>query len=165
MKVVDDQPLRGRIEQIDDAEEEAGAVAIEVLSGEEEDGNRPEGDGDRLGDQQDLGARPEPPERHEDDDDRVEMRAQPRDLVAVDIGHLEESAVGGRPHDLGQVADVEAPGLERTLLEDGKCRHPGGKRADEHTEQHARVRHAAASARSTTARQRIPSVASSACVS
>ena len=80
----------------------------------------------------------------------------------MDVRHLEEPAVGGRPDDLGEVADVEATGLERTLLQDGEGRHPHGEPADEDTEHRARATHAAAIARSTTARQRIPSVASSA---
>ena len=165
VKVVDDEPLRGRVEQVYGAEEEARAVAAEVFPCQEVDGNRSESYGNRLDDQQELRARPEPPEGHEDNDDRVEMRSESRDLVTVNVRHFEESAVCGRPYDLGEVADVEATGLERTLLQDGEGGHSHGERADEDAEQRARVTHAAAIARSTTVRQRIPSVASSACAS
>ena len=46
-------------------------------------------------------------------EDRVEVRAEPRDLLAVDVGDREDVAVCGRPDGLGHVAEVEAAAARR----------------------------------------------------
>ena len=130
VEVVDDEPLGRRIEQVDDGEHETGPIAPEVLPREQIDGNRAEGDGDGLDDEQELRARPDPPQRDEEDDDRIEVRSEAGDLLAVDIGDLEEAAVRRRPDDLGEVADVESSRLERSLLEHREHGHARRERAD-----------------------------------
>jgi hypothetical protein len=77
MELVQRQPLRRRVEQVDEREGETAAVAAEVLAPEPEHGQRPERDGDRLDDEQHLRARPDPPERREEREDRVEVRGEP----------------------------------------------------------------------------------------
>ena len=55
--------------------------------------------------------------------DRVEVRAEPGDLLAVDIGDREEVAVRGRPDRLRHVSEIEATAAERAVPEDGRaCR-------------------------------------------
>ena len=80
--------------------------------------------------------------------------------MPLEVGHLEEPAVRRRPDRLGQVPDVEAPRLERLLLEHRERRHPGGERAHREGEKRARPGHVPAIARSSSARQRAPSTAS-----
>ena len=162
MEVVDHEPLCRRVEEVDEGECDPGAIAPEMLPCEQIDGNSAEGDGGRLRHEQELGTGPDPPQRNEEDDDRVEVRSEPGDLLAVDIGHLEESPVGGRPDDLGEIADVEPACLEGSLLQYREHRHARRKGADGEPEQPPRANHAAAIARSTTLFHRRPSVFSSA---
>ena len=160
MEVVDHEPLRRRVEQVDEREAEPRPFAAEVLAGEQEDRHGAERDADALNDEEHVGARPQPPERREQRHERVEVGAEPRELHSLEVGHLEEPAVRRRPHGLGQVPDVEAPRLERLLLEHGERRHPGGERAHRKGEERARAGHAPAIARSSNARQRAPRTAS-----
>ena len=94
----------------------AGQLRVEVLACEPEDRQRAGGDGDRLDDEQQLGIRPEPPERRERDEDRVEVRAQPRDLLAVHVRHRERS-----PCAVDQTAWVMLPRSKRPLSK-ARCR-------------------------------------------
>jgi hypothetical protein len=48
-----------------------------MLARQPEDRQRPRGDGDRLDDEQQLRIGPEPPKRREQNEDRVEVRAEP----------------------------------------------------------------------------------------
>ena len=119
MEVVDDEPLGRRIEQVDEREAERPPTRCRGACGRA--GRRAPrrahtatawttSSSSGLGHSHQSGA--------SSGDDRVEVGAEPRDLLAVEVGHLEEAAVGRRPDGLGQVADVEAPGLEGPLLED-----------------------------------------------
>ena len=118
VELVQRQPLRRRVEQVDEREPERGAVAAEVLAREPEDGQRAERDDDRLDDEQHLRARPDPPERREGGEDRVEVRGEPRDLPPVAARHLEEVAVRRVPDRLHHVPEVVAAGVERAVAED-----------------------------------------------
>ena len=60
------------------------------LRASQKTGSAPAATGDRLDDEQQDGARPEPPQRREQRRGRVEVRAEPRDLLAVDVGHREQ---------------------------------------------------------------------------
>ena len=77
MEVVDDEPLRGRIEQIDEREAEPRPLAAEVLAREKEDGHCADRDADRLDDEEHVGAGPEPPQGCEHRHQRVEVGAEP----------------------------------------------------------------------------------------
>ena len=66
----------------------------------------------------------------------------------------------GRPHGLGEVADIESPRFERPLRLHGKRRHPGGKRCHGDPEQHTRPAHDAAIVRSSRSSHCAPSTAS-----
>ena len=91
VEVVDDEPLRRRIEEVDEGEAEPRPVGAEVLAGEQEDGHGAERDGDGLDDEQQARVGPQPPERREERDQRVEVGSEPRDLVALEVGDLEEA--------------------------------------------------------------------------
>ena len=65
MEVVDDEPLRRRVEEVDEREAEPGPLAAEVLAREQEDGHGPECYAGGLDDEEQVGARPQPPERGE----------------------------------------------------------------------------------------------------
>ena len=97
--------------------------------------------------------------------DRVEMRAEPRDLVTLEVGHLEEAAVGGRPDRLGQVADVEAARSGRpaaaarpapTCRSRRRRRRPTSSVRGRVTTTRSRARAAPASARREPPRSRAP---------
>ena len=64
-------------------------------------------DDDGLADQQNGGARPQEPGQGEDGEDRVDVRAEARRLLAVNAGDLEESPVGGVVDRLHHVAQIE----------------------------------------------------------
>ena len=165
VEVVDDEPLRRRVEQVDEGEREPGPLPAEVLAREPEDGERTERDAYGLYHKEQLRARPDPPEWRKQGHDRVEMGSEAGDLVTLEVGHLEEAAVGRRPDGLGEVADVEAPRPEGALLQHGQRRHPGRERGDGDPQQDARPGHDDAIARSTSSRHRAPRTASLACAS
>ena len=58
------------------------------------------------------------------------MRAEPGELVAREAGHLERTAVCGRPHRLRHVAEVEAAGRERLVPQDRQRPEAGGVRRE-----------------------------------
>ncbi len=94
------------------------------------------------------GVRPEPPERREGGEDRVEVGAEPRDLRPREVRHREEVAVGRRPDRLDHVPEVEAAGPERAVLQDGERRrarraNAAEPRADERARDASRSRHRA----------------------
>jgi len=88
VELVQRQPLRRRVDEVRERKAEPGARAAEVLVRQPVDGQRAEGDGDRLRDEQQVRARPGEPERGKRREDRVEVRAEPRELVAAEPGHL-----------------------------------------------------------------------------
>ena len=146
MEVVDDEPLGRRVEEVDEREGEPGPLTAEVLPREQEDGHRPERHAYGLYHKKQLRARPHPPERGEKRHEGVEVRSEARDLLALQVGHLEEAAVRRRPDRLGEVADVEAARRVRSLLEHGERGHPCRERRDGDPQQGPRARHAASGA-------------------
>ena len=92
MELVQRQPLRRRVEQVGEREPERRSFGAEVLAREPVDRQRAERDGDRLAHEQQVGARPDQPERRERGEDRVEVRAEPRDLVAAQARDLRADA-------------------------------------------------------------------------
>ena len=129
VEVAHGQPLHRREEQVGERERGRRPLGVEVRAREPEDGKRSRGDGDGLDDEQQLRARPEPPERRERGEDRVEVRAQPRDLLAVDVGDREHVAVRGRPDRLRHVPEIEAAAVEGAVAEDGSALKPAAKAA------------------------------------
>ena len=113
MELVQRQPAGRRIEQVGEREAEAGPPRCEVLPREPEDGKRAECDRDRLHDEQQVRARPEPPQWGEEHEDRIDVRGEPGDLLAVEVGHAKRMPVRRRPDGLHHVAEVEASRDER----------------------------------------------------
>ena len=161
MEVAHGQPLHRRIGEIRDGERSSGPLRIEVLASEPVDRDRAGGDGDRLHDEQELGIRPHQPERRERGQDRVEVRAEAGDLLAVDVGDREEVAVRRRPDRLRHVSEVEAPAAESLVPKDGSsaedARKGGGGEPDDGD------RRQRATSCSTRPRHRSPSTRSLAC--
>ena len=73
VNVVQDEPLGRRVEQLDEREAETCVSRPESPAREPEARHRPQGDGDSLGDEKCARMRPDPPERNEDGDDRIEI--------------------------------------------------------------------------------------------
>ncbi len=113
MEVAHGQPLHRRIGEIGDGERGSRPLRVEMLAREPVDRDRAGSDGDRLHDEQELGIRPDPPERSERGQDRIEVRPETGDLLAVDVGDREKVAVRGRPDGLRHVSEVEAPACRR----------------------------------------------------
>ena len=162
MELVQRQPSRRRIGEIHEREAEPGARRPEVLAREPPDRDRSEPDSDGLADEEHVRARPDPPQRREQGEDRVDVRAEARHLVALQVGDLEQVAVGRRPHRLHHVPEIEAAGRERLLAQDGQSGKAGDPRGRRDYEQNAdaRIRNAPHRSRSMIARQRGPSTAS-----
>src|SRR5262249_28203435 len=69
------------------------------------------------------------PERGEDRQDRLEVRAEARDLLAVQVRLLEEALpVCSRPDRLHDVSEVEPTCVERPVSEDRERRELCGER-------------------------------------
>ena len=122
MELVQRQPSRRRIGEIHEREAEPGARRPEVLAREPVDRDRSEPDSDGLDDKEHVRARPDPPQRREQGEDRVDVRAEARHLVALQVGDLEQVAVGRRPHRLHHVPEIEAAGRERLHAGAGEMR-------------------------------------------
>jgi hypothetical protein len=135
MEVVQRVPLDRRIEEVCDRERPRRAVVADVLAGEPEDGEGARGECERLHRGQQQRTRPEPPERREQDEQRVDVRAQPRHLLTGRLRYLERSPVGGAPHRLRHVPEV-VPVAEEVCVaargEHGEADSPGDHRYDDH---------------------------------
>ncbi len=162
VELVQRQPADGGVEEVGQGEAERGPLRAEVLAREQEDRQRAQPDGERLRDEQQVGARPETPERCEDDEDRVDVRRQPRDLVSAQVRDRERTAVRGRPDGLDHVPEVESSRGERVVAEDRQRGETGRVRGRRRPEQRPGPQ---AARRSRSSRQRRPSTASLACVS
>ena len=110
-----------------------------MLAREQEDRDGAERDDKRLYDEQELRAGPEPPERREEHEDRIDMRGQPRDLVAVQVRHPQRMSVCRRPDGLHHVPEVEASRRIGVVTEGRQGGEAGGIRGDACREQHARA--------------------------
>ena len=159
VELVQRQPLGRRVEQVDECEREPGAVAGEMLAREPEHRKRSESDCDRLDDEQHLRARPDPPERRENGEDRVEVRGQARDLHSVAARHLQEVAVRGVPDRLHHVPQVVAAGRIGAVTEDRQRGEAGGIRGHRCPDQRLGSHRSDA----ISSRQRAPSTSSLAC--
>ena len=156
MELVQGQPLHSRQQQVREREAEAGALRVEVLAREPVDGQRAEGDRDCLRDEQHVLARPQPPERREEGENRVDVRGQARDLVALQVRDPQRPAVRRRPDRLHHVAEVEAAGLEGAVAQHRERRECGCIGRDRRPEQPRRPHSSPAS----SSRQRRPSTSS-----
>jgi hypothetical protein len=126
VEVAQRHPLDRRVEEVREGEAERGALGAQVAAREPEDGQGTERHEARLDREQHARPRPDPPEGREQDEDRVDVRAETDDLVAAEIGDRERAAMGRRPDRLHHVPEVEAPGRERPVPEDGERREPAG---------------------------------------
>ena len=162
MELVQRQPARRRVHEVHEGEADSRARRPEVLPREPVHGQCSERDRDRLDDEQHLGARPDPPERGEEHEDRVDVRPEPRDLVTVEVSHTQRVAVRRRPDCLHHIPEVEAAGRESILAQHRERCEPGGIRCNPGDEELARrgKPEAAHSARSMMPRHRGPSTAS-----
>jgi hypothetical protein len=68
------------------------------------------------------------------------MGSQPRDLIAVQRGHLQGVAVRGRPHGLHHVPEVETTGDESLVTKRRERGESGRIRGDPEREQDAHTR-------------------------
>ena len=161
VEVARGQPLHRRVEEVRERQGGGRPFRVEMCTREPEDRQRSGGHRSGLHDEQELRARPDPPQRREQGEDRIEVRAEPRDLLAVDIGDGEEVAVRGRPDGLGHVAEIEAAAAERAVAQHRERPEEGGERGHREPDE-PRWRHRATSC-STRPRQRSPSTASLAC--
>ena len=117
--------LHGRVEQVGRGARERQPVVAQPAAPEPEGGQRAGRDDHGLRDQQHLGARPDPPQRREEHQHRVDVGAEARELAAGDVGRLEEAPLGRAPDRLHHVAEVEAAGGEAAVAEH---RQPGEDR-------------------------------------
>ena len=115
MELGDRRPLERRVEQVHGGGGHGQAVVAQPAPPEPERRERAGRDDDRLGDQQGLGQVPRPGERREQDQDRVDVGAEARELATGDVGRLERASLGGAPDRLDHVPDVEAAGPEGPL--------------------------------------------------
>ena len=167
VELVQRHPLGRRKEEVGERETKRHVLRVVVLASEPEQRQRPERNDDRLCCQEQARTRPEPPERREDDEDRIDVRGEAGDLRAVQVRDLEEMAVRGRPDGLNHVAEVEAPGFERAVAEHGERRGArricGHRRPEERPGGGPRAQVHHHSVRSRRSRQRCPRTRSEAC--
>jgi hypothetical protein len=156
VELVECQPLSGGIEEVGEGEAEGGSLRAEMPAGEPEDGERSERDCRCLHDEQQVGVRPDQPERGKRGQYRIEVRGQPRDLLPLEVGGREEASVGRRPHGLNHVAEVEAACLEGPVAQDGQSRESGHPGCDPDPQQHTRLHRSC----SSSARHCLPSTCS-----
>jgi len=103
VKLVERQPAGRWVQEVREGEAEPSTRGAQVLAREEEDRERAERDHQRLHDEQQLRAGPEPPQRSEEHEDRVDVRGQPGNLVAVQVRHPQRMPVRRRPDGLHHV--------------------------------------------------------------
>ena len=165
MEVVEHEPLGRRVEEVGEREACRRPLRAEMAPPEQVDRHRAARDRRRLRDEEQRCVRPQPPERRERGDERVEVRAEPRDLPPVEARHREDVAVRRRPHRLDEVPDVEAAAPEGAVLQDGERPQPDGERRRRGTDETCGPASPPASARSSSDRQRRPRTSSEACAS
>ena len=158
VELVQRQPLRRGIEEVREREAEARALGAEVLSGKPEHRQRAERDRGGLHRDEHARARPEPPERSEGGEDRIDVRAEPRDLLTLEVRHRQRVPVRGRPDGLSHVAEVEPPGVERAVAQDRKRAEAGRVGRERCPEESFRREHQRSS--SINDRHRAPSTSS-----
>ena len=156
VEFVERHPLGCRKEQVGKGEAERCSLVARVLPGEPEQRQGSERDHDRLRGQEQTWVRPEPPERREDDEDRIDVGGEARDLSAVQVRRLQQMAVGRRPNGLNHVAEIEAAGLERAVPKDRESCESGRVGGDCGPEQPDRLEEPHGSRPSIRPRQRSP---------
>ena len=111
--------LRRGIEEIGKRELCARARRVEVLAREPEDRKRAAGHRERLQHEQDRRARRDPDQRRQQDEERVDVGAEPAVLVPVQRRVLEDVPVRRVPDRLHHVPEVEPRLLEHGIVKDG----------------------------------------------
>ena len=109
-----------------------------MLARQREDGEGARRDGDGLDDEEHVRAGPDPPQRREEDEDRVDVRREPGDLLALEVRDAKRMAVSGRPDRLHHVPEVEAARLEGAVAEDGERGEAGRVGAGRYGDERAR---------------------------
>jgi hypothetical protein len=104
VEVVQREPLHRGVDQVGKRKERCGAFGAQVLAREPEHRKGAERDGHGLNDEEHRGARPDPPERSEGGEQRIDVGAETVDLVAVQLGDVEWSSMRRRPHGLHHVS-------------------------------------------------------------
>ena len=112
VELVQREPGRRRVHEVRERKAHACALGGEVLSRQPVHGQRAECDCNRLRDEQQVGARPQPPQRREEHQHRVDVRAEPERLLAGEGRDAKRVAVCRRPDRLHHVAEVEPPRFE-----------------------------------------------------
>ena len=125
MKVVEHEPLRGWVEQVRAREARGGPLGAEVPAGEHEHRDRAERDDSAWLTSSSSGSG----HTHQSGAKSTTIGSKwaPRREICSpgEPRQLEKVPVCRRPDGLNEVPEVEAPGLERPMLEDGKCREHG----------------------------------------
>jgi hypothetical protein len=99
-------------EEIDECEVSSSALVPQMLSRQPVDRQRSARHDDRLNDQQEQRARPDPPERREQCEERICVDAEADDLLPRRCRDLEKMAMRRRPDGLNHVAEIESLLLE-----------------------------------------------------
>src|SRR6266545_8424243 len=86
MELVQRRPRRRRIEEVGEREGDAGTARAEMLAREQEHRPGAERERDVLRDEQQVRAGPDPPQRREQREHRVDVRTEPQDLGAAQVG-------------------------------------------------------------------------------
>jgi hypothetical protein len=101
-----------------------------MLAREPEDGHRADRDRRCLADEQQRRARPDEPERGENGKQRIDVGAESRHLVALQVRNLERLAMRRRPDRLHHVSEIEATALERSMTQDRESAEASGEGHD-----------------------------------
>jgi hypothetical protein len=129
MELVQREPRRRGVDEICQPEADSRASRAEMLSREPVDGQPTERERGRLHDEQQVRARPEPPQGREQHEHRVEMRAEAKHLLPAQVRDAQRMSVRREPDRLHHVPEVEAAGLERAVAQHRERTEPGRERA------------------------------------
>ena len=127
MKLIERKPLHRCVDEVDEREQGSETGRPEVLASQPEDRHCAESDGDGLDYEEHHGARPQPPERREGGEDRVDVSTEPVDLIAAQVGDVERSPLRRRPNGLNHVPEVEPAGFEGSVLLAGERSEADGE--------------------------------------
>ena len=128
MELVQREPRRRRVDEVHQREAEARAARADVLARQPVHRQRTEREGGRLRDEQQVRARPEPPERREQHEHRIEVRTEPQYLLPAEVRDTQRMPVRREPDGLDHVSEVEASRLERPVAQHRQGAEAGGER-------------------------------------